>query len=332
MSSTASPPATPTPAPHAPLAPGAYAADLAAIRAAAERIAPHLQRTPVLHSRNLDDLAGRHLFFKCEPFQRGGSFKIRGALNAVLRLDPATAARGVLTHSSGNFAQALAIAAGLRGIPAWVVMPEDAPRVKVAAVRAAGATIVFCPSRQRAATAAQVQAETGAAYLPSYDHPDVIAGQATCAVELLEEVPGLDAIVAPVGGGGLLGGTALACHTLSPATAVFGAEPVAADDAARSKAAGHVLPPGDPTTIADGLRTGLGTWTWPLVRDLVTAIQTVPEDEIVAAMRLLWERLKVVTEPSGAIALAAALHLPPEHQRVGLILSGGNVDLDALPF
>lgn len=310
--------------------------DLAHLLAAAERLAPHLPPTPVLTSRSLDRIAGRQLFFKAEPLQRGGSFKIRGALNAVLQLDPVAARRGVITHSSGNFAQALAIAAGMRGIHAWVVMPEDAPAVKVAAVREYGGEVVFCAPDRRQATADRVAAETGATFLPSYDHPDVIAGQASCGLELLAQVPDLDAVVVPVGGGGLISGIALACHYRAPGVRVYGAEPLGADDAARSLVAGRPLPQPDPRTIADGLRTALGAHTWPVVRDHVAAIVTVREDEIVAAMRLCWERLKLVTEPSGAVSLAACLAVgfPPAAQagRVGVVLSGGNVDLGALPF
>ncbi|RME21382.1 MAG: pyridoxal-phosphate dependent enzyme [Deltaproteobacteria bacterium] len=313
-----------------------YAADLDDIVAARERLAPHLAATPVMTSRSLDALAGRRLFFKCEPFQRGGAFKIRGALNAVLSLSDEEAARGVLTHSSGNFAQALAIAARIRGVPAHVVMPDDAPAVKVAAVRDYGATITRCPQAHRQEVADRVRARTGATFIPSYDDPRVIAGQATCTVELLEQVPDLDAIIVPVGGGGLMAGCALAVHYLSPDTRVVAAEPLAADDAARSKALGRVVPQAAPRTIADGLRTGLGVHTWPVLRDLVAEVVTVPEDEIITAMRHLWERLKVVVEPSGAIgfgaALQPALRNRDDLQRVGVILSGGNVDLDRLPF
>ncbi len=313
-----------------------YAADLDDIRAAQARLRPHLAPTPVMTSRSLDGLAGRRLFFKCEPFQRGGAFKIRGALNAVLSLPDDAAARGVLTHSSGNFAQALAIAAGIRGVQAHVVMPDDAPEVKVAAVRGYGATITRCPQLRRQEVADEVQARTGATFIPSYDDPRVIAGQATCTVELLEQVPDLDAIIVPVGGGGLMAGCALAARFMSPGTRIFAAEPLGADDAARSKAAGRVLPQTAPRTVADGLRTSLGTHTWPVLRDLVEAVVTVPEDEIIAAMRHLWERLKVVVEPSGAIGFGAVLRLelPALHDldRVGVILSGGNVDLDRLPF
>lgn len=309
-----------------------YAADLADILLARDRLAPYLSPTPVLRSRGIDHLAGRELLFKCEPFQRGGSFKIRGALNAVLGLSPEAASRGVVTHSSGNFAAALAIAAGIRGIAAFVVMPEDAPAVKVAAVREYGGEVIFCHRSQRAATAEAVRLRTGAAFLHPYDQPAVIAGQGTLLLELLEQGPELDAVIAPVGGGGLVSGIALAAREQAPALRVYAAEPLGADDAARSKAAGQRLPQMEPRTLADGLRTGLGEHTWPVVRDLVAEVVTVSEEEIVTAMRMIWERLKVVTEPSGAVALAGALKLPAEARRVGVVLSGGNVELGALPF
>lgn len=310
-----------------------YAADLADIQSAAQRLAPHLVHTPVLRSRGIDRLAGdRAFFFKCEPFQRGGSFKIRGALNAVLSLSADQASRGVVTHSSGNFAAALAIAAGMRGVPAYVVMPEDAPAVKVAAVREYGGKVIFCHRTERARTAERVRQETGAAFLHPFDQAEVIAGQGTLLLELIEQVPDLDAVIAPVGGGGLISGIALAAFERAPGLRVYAAEPLGADDAARSKASGHRLPQDDPRTIADGLRTGLGELTWPVVRDRVSAVITVSEEEIVMAMRQLWERLKVVTEPSGAVALAGAWKLPPQARRVGVVLSGGNVELGALPF
>lgn len=302
--------------------------DLSQVEAAAARIAPHIHRTPVLTSRSLDALADRQLRLKAEPLQRGGSFKLRGALNAVLLLAEADAQRGVVTHSSGNFAAALAIAAGIRGVPAWVVMPEDSVAVKVAAVRAYGGRVIFCPPAERAATARRVQAETGATFLPSYDHPDVIAGQGTLMLELLAQAPDLDAVIAPIGGGGLIGGVAVVAraHGLQ----VYGAEPLAVDDAARSLTTGICQPPPTGATMADGLRTGLGVHTWPLIQRHVAHIITVDEAQIAAAMRLCWQRLKLVVEPSGAVPLAAVLAggLPPEARRVGVVLSGGNVERD----
>jgi threonine dehydratase/serine racemase len=315
-----------------------YAADLGAIRDAARRISGLARRTPVLTCSTLDRIAERSLFFKCEQFQKVGAFKFRGACNAVLRLDEATAARGVVTHSSGNHAQALALAARLRGILAHIVMPENSSPVKRRAVEEYGGQVVTCAANlaARETTAAEVLARTGATLIPPYDHPDVIAGQGTAAVELLEEVPDLDAIVAPVGGGGLLAGTALAAHGLNPGVRVIAAEPLAADDAARSKSAGNLIPQMGPQTIADGLRTSLGELTWPVLRDLVERVVTVREDEIVAAMRLAWERAKLLIEPSAAVAVAAVLSDSFRElegaRRVGVILSGGNVNLDELPW
>lgn len=309
-----------------------YAADLPSIQAAAARLHGHAHRTPVLRSRTLDRLAGRQLYFKCEQLQRVGAFKFRGAFNAVAQLSEAQAARGVVTHSSGNHAQALALAAALRGIPATIVMPSNAPAVKRAAVADYGATIVLCePTLQaREQTTADFIARTGATLVHPFDDPRVISGQGTVALELLDELPHLDAIVTPVGGGGLLSGVAIATRALSPTCRVYGAEPTGADDAARSKASGERVLHHTPKTVADGLLTTLGALTWPVVRDLVHGIHTVTDPEIVAAMRLLWERCKLVVEPSGAVPLAAVLsegfrEVPGEH--VAIVLSGGNLDL-----
>jgi threonine dehydratase len=315
-----------------------YAADLEDVQAAAERIAPHAHRTPVATCAVLDARAGRELFFKCEHLQKAGAFKFRGACNSVNVLDEKTAARGVATHSSGNHAQALALAARLRGIDAHVVVPRGAPRTKLEATRGYGARVVECaPTLEaREATLAEVVRETGAVVVHPYDHPAVIAGQGTTALELLDEVPDLDAIVAPVGGGGLVSGTCVAAHGLRPSLRVFAAEPAGADDAARSLAAGRLIPQTDPRTVADGLLTSLGELTWPILRDEVERVLTVSEDEIVHAMRLLWERAKLPVEPSAAVALAAVLadefRALPGIPRVGIILSGGNVDLDHLPW
>lgn len=315
-----------------------YAASLETVREAAERVAPHARRTPVMTSRTLDQLAGKALFFKCEMFQRGGAFKFRGACNAVMKLDDEAAARGVVTHSSGNYAQAMAIAASLRGIAAYVVMPSNAPSVKRRAVEGYGACVFPCePTLEaREAEAARVARETGATLLPPFNHADVIAGQGTLAIELLEQAPKLDAIVAPLGGGGLLSGIAIAAKALRPEIRVYGAEPEGADDAARSKAAGRLVPVGDARTIADGLRTSLGSLTWPVVRDRVDAVFTVSDAAIVGAMRLVWERMKLVAEPSAVVGLAVALGTPfralDDLERVGIVLSGGNVAVDALPF
>ncbi|HEY7314388.1 MAG TPA: pyridoxal-phosphate dependent enzyme [Gemmataceae bacterium] len=315
-----------------------FAADLADIYAAARRIAAYAHRTAVATCTTLDRLAGRSLFFKCEHLQKAGAFKFRGACNAVMRLTPEVAARGVVTHSSGNHAGALALAAKLRGIPAHIVMPRNASPVKRRAVEEYGGRVVECEPTlaARETTAAAVLAETGATLIPPYNHPDVIAGQGTAALELLEQVPGLDALIAPVGGGGLLAGVTIAAKAIAPAVRVFAAEPAGADDAARSKAAGTLIPQTAPRTIADGLLTSLGDLTWPVLRDEVERVVTVTEEEIVRAIRLAWERAKLLIEPSAAVAVAVAM--TPEFRaldglhRVGVVLSGGNVNLDALPW
>jgi threonine dehydratase len=315
-----------------------YAVDLKAVQEARQRLAGKAHRTPVATCATLDRLAGRALFFKCENLQKAGAFKFRGACNAVGHLSDAVAARGVVTHSSGNHAQALALAAKMRGIPAHVVMPSNASPVKRAAVREYGGRIIECEPTlaARETTAAAVLAETGGTLIPPYDHPDVIAGQGTAALELLEDVPDLDAIITPVGGGGLLSGVAIAAHGVRPSLRVFGAEPQGADDAARSKAAGRLIPQTGPRTIADGLLTSLGELTWPVIREQVERVLTVPEDAIVRAMRLAWERAKLLIEPSAAVAVAVALsdefRALPGLSRIGIVLSGGNANLDRLPW
>jgi threonine dehydratase len=315
-----------------------YAIDIADVQDAARRIARQVHRTPVMTCATLDRLAGRALFLKCENLQKVGAFKFRGACNAVARLTPEAAARGVVTHSSGNHAQALALAARLRGIAAHIVMPSNAPAVKRRAVEGYGGRVIECVPTlaAREETAAAVIAETGATLIPPYDHPDIIAGQATAALELLEEVPDLDAIVVPVGGGGLLAGVTIAAMGVRPGIRIFAAEPAGADDAARSKASGKLIPQTGPNTIADGLLTSLGTLTWPILRDLVERVVLVSEDEILRAMRMVWERAKLVIEPSAAVTVAAILseefRTLPGLARVGVVLSGGNVDLDRLPW
>jgi threonine dehydratase/serine racemase len=319
-----------------------YAVTLDAIQAAARRLAGLVHRTPVLTCATLDRLAGRSLFFKCEQFQKVGAFKFRGACNAVLQLSDEAAAHGVVTHSSGNHAQALALAARLRGIPAHIVMPSTAPAVKRRAVEEYGARVIECAPTlaARETTAAAVLAETGGTLIHPYDHPDVIAGQGTAGLELLEQVPGLDAVITPVGGGGLLSGVCLAVKGTAPSVRVFAAEPAGADDAARSKAAGRLIPHDPsgarPNTIADGLLTSLGELTWPVIRDQVERVVLVREDEIVAAMRLAWERAKLLIEPSAAVPLAAVLGEEFRGlsgiKRVGVVLSGGNANLDRLPW
>lgn len=310
-------------------------ADIAAAHA---RIAPHVHRTPILTCSAIDAMVGGRLLFKCENFQKAGAFKARGAFNAVLALDSAAASRGVVTHSSGNHAGALALAARNRGIPAWVVMPHTAPAVKKAAVVGYGATVVECEPTlvAREAGVAALLAETGASSVPPFDHPLVAAGQGTCAVELIEDagVP-LDAILCPVGGGGLLAGTATAARELAPKTTIIAVEPLACDDAARGFASGvrqaQVLPV---TTIADGLTTAMSDMTFTVMRALVDDVLTVSEASIVEAMRLIWSRMKIIVEPSCAVPLAALLEgrFDGRGKTVGIILTGGNVDLDVLPW
>jgi threonine dehydratase len=310
--------------------------DLDAIRAAHERIRPHIHRTPILTSTRLNGLAGRELFFKCENFQKVGAFKARGAANAVLALTATVASRGVATHSSGNHAAALARAAKLRGIPAYIVMPTNSSRAKVRAVEGYGGRLTFCEPNQaaRESACAGVIAETGATLIHPYENEDVMAGQGTAAVEFLEDTPALDLILCPVGGGGLLAGTAIAAKTLQPGISVMATEPVEAADAARSFHAGHVVPLETTTTIADGLRTTIGAPNFGIAQRHVDDVLTVNEATIVEAMRMIWETLKIVVEPSAAVPFAAVLEqkIPPAKQRVGIILSGGNVDLDALPW
>ena len=304
------------------------------VREAAMRIAPWVHRTPVLSSSRLDERAGATLFFKCENLQRVGAFKARGATSAVLRLDGPARERGVVTHSSGNHAAALALAARNADIPAWVVMPRNAPLPKVESVRRLGGEIVFCePTLEaREATCAEVGARTGATLVHPYDDHAVIAGQGTATLELREQVEALDAVVVPVGGGGLLAGTSVVGRAFG--FDVYGAEPEAVDDAARSLATGVRQPPTGGTTVADGLRTALGVRPFEIIRRNVTDIATVSDEQIVAAMRLVWEVMKIVIEPSSAVPVAALLErrLPVAGRRVGVILTGGNVDLDALPW
>jgi len=292
------------------------------IRRAAERISPHAHRTPVLTCESLNRRVGARVYLKCENLQRVGAFKFRGACNSVLSLSDAEAARGVVAHSSGNHAQALALAARLRGIPAHIVMPENAPAVKKAAVAGYGARITFCAPTLEAREAAQerVVAATGAVVVHPYNDERVIAGQGTAALELLQEIPDLDAIIAPIGGGGLVSGTAVAATELSPGIRVVGAEPE--------------IPSHNPRTIADGLLTSLGDRTFPIIQQRVDGIVTVSEEAIIAAMRFIWERAKLIIEPSAAVPVAALWERKVDlaGRRVGVILSGGNVDLDRLPW
>lgn len=309
------------------------AADLEAAR---ERLRPLVHHTPVLTSSTLDRRAGAQLFFKCENFQRMGAFKIRGASNALALLAPEELARGVTTHSSGNHAQALALAARLRGARATIVMPRTAPAVKLAAVRGQGAEVVLCEPTQAAREEAtrRIIEEQGAILIHPYDDPRIIAGQATVAMELLEEIPDLDLLVAPVGGGGLISGTALAAHFFAPRVRVWGAEPAGADDAARALAAGQRVPIDPPRTVADGLLSAVSELTFEILRRHLAGVVTVEDEATIEAMRFLWERMKIVVEPSGSVAPAAALSgkIDLAGRRVGIILSGGNVDLDRLPW
>jgi threonine dehydratase len=315
------------------------------IQAAHERIAPRIHRTPVLRSRTIDALCGAQIFFKCENLQKTGSFKIRGATNAIFSLTDQEAARGIVTLSSGNHGAAVACAAAWRGVPAWIVMPKNAPTVKCRAVEAYGGKITFCEPRMSARneTAARIQAETGAVLIHPYDDDGIIAGQATVAKELLEEVGPLDAVLSPVSGGGLLSGTVLSAKHLQPEIQVFGCEPAKADDAYRSLKTGTLQSMESSDTIADGLRASLAERTFAILRAQLSGIFLVSEEEIINAMALIWERLKVITEPSSAIALAPLLKRetlestaiagsPGPKPKVGIILSGGNVDLRALPF
>lgn len=306
------------------------------VLAAAARIAPHAHVTPVLRSRSLDALAGCELHFKCENLQRAGAFKFRGACNAVFSLDADEAARGVVTQSSGNHGAAVALACSLRGIRATVVVPRSAPQVKLAAIRDFGAKIVPCDTAQAArdAVTAEVLSQTGGVLVHPFNDPRVIAGQGTATLELLREAPGLDAVIAPVSGGGLLSGTATAAHGTDPDILVFGAEPEGARDAHDSLLAGERITGRVADTISDGLRAELGTLTFAILRTHAADILLVDDAQTVAAMRLVWERLKLVIEPSAAVPLAAVLRHRERFagRRVGVILSGGNVDLDALPW
>jgi len=307
-----------------------------AIREAAARIRPYAHRTLILTSSSLNHMVNAQLFFKCENFQKVGAFKFRGACNAVFSLSEDDASLGVATHSSGNHAAALALAAQVRGIEAFIVMPKNAPRVKKAAVAGYGGKIIFCePTLEaRETTLAKVIEETGATFVHPYNDRRVIAGQGTAALELLEEVPTLDVIMAPVGGGGLLSGTALTVSELSPATRVIGAEPEGADDAYRSLQEGRIVASVDPKTVADGLLTSLGDLTFPIIKTHVHQIVTVSEEAIISGMRHVWERMKIVIEPSAAVPVGALVEkkIDLDGQRIGVILSGGNVDLDKLPW
>ena len=313
-----------------------YIPTLQDMRAAQDRIGPYVHRTPVLTSQYLDDLTGAELFFKCENLQKAGAFKARGASNAVFGLTAEQARRGVATHSSGNHGTCLSYAAGRRGIPCTVVMPHTAPQAKKDAVRGYGGTVVECePSTtSREAVFAEVVAKTGAEFVHPYNDPRVIAGQATCSAEMIEQVQDLDAVIAPIGGGGMISGTCLTLSNLAPQIRIYAAEPQNADDAYRSFKAGHIIADDAPDTIADGLKVPLKDLTWHFVSNHVTDILTASEHEIVAAMKITWKRMKIVMEPSSAVPLAVILKNKDifAGQRVGVVITGGNVDLDLLPW
>ena len=313
-----------------------YIPTLADMLVAHERIKPHVHRTPVLTSSFLNALTGAELFFKCENFQKAAAFKVRGASNAVFGLTDEQAKNGVCTHSSGNHALSLSYAAGRRGIPCHVVMPHTAPQAKKDAVTGYGGKITECePSTtSREAVFAKVQEATGADFVHPYNDHRVIAGQATCSRELNEQVDGLDAVVAPIGGGGMISGTCLTLSNLAPQVKIFAAEPEQADDACRSFRAGHISADDAPVTVADGLKVPLKELTWHFVSNHVTDILTASEQEIIDAMRLIWARMKIVMEPSSAVPLATILKNKDVFagKRVGVIVTGGNVDLDKLPW
>jgi threonine dehydratase len=320
--------------------------DWHAITEAHARIAPHIHRTPVLTSATLDRMTAARLFFKCENLQKSGSFKIRGATNAIFSLSEEEVRRGIITHSSGNHGAAVACAASWRGVSSWIIMPENAPAAKCRAVESYGGRIAFCEPTvsARAETAARIQKETGAVMIHPYDDDRIIAGQATAAKELLEEIPALDAVLAPVSGGGLLSGTCLGAKGMRAGVRIFGCEPERADDAARSLATGVLQSLESSDTIADGLRASLAPRTFAILRRHVDRVLLVSEEEIIATTRLVWERMKIIIEPSSAVALApllrggtvASLDLPAKDNggapKLGVIFSGGNVDLSALPF
>ncbi|RZS95733.1 pyridoxal-phosphate dependent enzyme [Cecembia calidifontis] len=306
------------------------------IKAAHQRIQPFIHRTPIMNSEAINQIAGCEIYFKCENFQKVGAFKARGAANAVVKLTDKQKKNGVATHSSGNHAAALARAATVAGIKSYIVMPSNAPEIKKKAVKGYGGEIIECePNLQaRETTLQEVVDRTGATFIPPYDYMDVIEGQATCALEMWEEGIAFDTIMAPVGGGGLLGGTALTTKYISPQTQVIAGEPAGADDAYRSFHAKQLIPMVGPKTIADGLLTSLGNINFAIIMDYVDDILTVTDEEIIDAMRLIYERMKIVIEPSCAVPLAALLKHKERFkgQKVGIILSGGNVDLGKLPF
>ncbi len=307
------------------------------VEAAALIVRQHAHLTPVVTSRLLDEKFGYQLFLKCENLQRAGAFKFRGAVHSISRLTPEQKLAGVITHSSGNHGAALALAGSIFGVSTTVVVPRTAPQVKKDAVIGYGANVVYCEPtvKSRESTVEKIQRETGAKFIPPFNYPDVIAGQGTAALELIEQVPDLDAIIAPVGGGGLISGTCIAASQRSVPIPVFAGEPANADDAFRSKQSGQLVTIDNPQTIADGLRTSLGSLTWPFVRDVVQQVITVTEQEIVDTTKFVWTRTKQIVEPSSAVAIAAVgkTEFPVEKDsRIGVIITGGNLDLDDLPW
>jgi threonine dehydratase len=306
------------------------------IQQAAERIKPYAHRTPVMTNKSLNQQVGAQVFMKCENLQKVGAFKFRGATNAVFSLTEEEAARGVVTHSSGNHAAALVLAARNRGIPAYIVMPNNAPQVKKEAVAGYGGQITFCePTLQaRESTMEEIRGKTGAAVIHPYDNERVIAGQGTAALELLTDFPDLDVVIAPVGGGGLLSGTSIAAKGLKPSIRVIAGEPEMADDAFRSLQAGRIIPSANPKTVADGLLTSLGQLTFPIIQQNVEQIVTVNEAGIIAAMKFVWERAKIIIEPSSAVAIGVLWEkkIDLSGLKIGVIISGGNVDLARLPW
>ena len=298
------------------------------------RIKPFIHRTPVLSSRQINRMAGAEIFFKCENFQKMGAFKMRGASSAITNLTDEERMRGVVTHSSGNFAQALSLSASLLECTAHIVMPENAPSVKKEAVRGYGGNIIESESTPvaREQMAEKVKQETGATFIHPSDDPHVINGNASAAIEFLEEIKNVDILMAPVGGGGLIAGTAMAAHYFSPGTTVIGAEPSGADDAYRSKRDGVIYPSENPQTVCDGLRTNLGFWNFPIIQEYVEQIIRVEDKETIRALKLIYERMKIIIEPSCSIVLAAIMTQPElfANKRVGVIISGGNVDFLAI--
>ncbi|MFY0688368.1 MAG: pyridoxal-phosphate dependent enzyme [Cyclobacteriaceae bacterium] len=309
---------------------------LSDIKRAHTRISKFIYDTPVVTSHSVDEMCGAQIFFKCENLQKTGSFKMRGATNTILSIRPEERQNGIATHSSGNHAQAVANAANAAGNKAYIVIPKNAAKVKIDAVKGYGGEVILCEPNEKARIQAcsEIIEKTGAVFVPPFDHPHIIAGQATAAKELLEETPDLDSVLTPVGGGGLSAGTALSVKYIIPNTQVILAEPAKADDAYKSFNAGKLIPVKDPNTIADGLKTSLGKLNFEIIKENVSDVVTVSEKQIVDAMRIIWERMKIIVEPSSAVPLAAVLKDKKRFkgQKVGIILTGGNVDLSNLPF